>query len=363
MKKYTLLLIISILFFVEASAQNDLPSMYPKDIPIIQNIWHRVGDYSEGLRSVEAAEISADSKLIVSGAKFGYAVMLWRTADGALLWEKTHESEVECVTFSPDAKHIATGGEDFMVRIWTTELGEEVKVLEHPSALDGIAWSHNGKVLAAGTEDGDLYLWNTGTYEQIGKVNVGSTINSIHFSQNDSKVLVGGNIQTPNDDGSTNYGGFAKLLAVDGLKTLVDYPDLAGSVKSTRMSHDEKFVASGGFDNKVRLFDLESGKLIKQFDEPYRVEAVEFTPDGYYLLSGGHDNKIRFYRMSDMDMVHTIPTPRTEYIDFSDDGRLMLTAHEDSGLISLYMMISITNKIPGLYQEMSRRQLNNRDMK
>ncbi|MFW5760460.1 MAG: WD40 repeat domain-containing protein [Cyclobacteriaceae bacterium] len=339
-------------------AQEDLPSMYAKDIPIIQNIWHRVGDYSEGLRSVEAAEISADSKLIVSGAKFGYAVMLWRTADGTLLWEKAHESEVECVTFSPEAKYIATGGEDYKVRIWTTEEGEEVKVLEHPSALDGIAWSHNGKILATGTEGGDLYLWNTASYEQIGKINVGSTINSIQFTKNDEKVIVGGNIDTA--DGKI---GFAKLLQVDGLQILMDYSGLNGSVKSARMSDDEKYLATGGFDHKVHLFELQTGKLVKRFDEPYRVEAVEFTPDGHFLLSGGHDHMIRFYRLSDLDMVHTIPTPRTEYIDFSDDGRLLLTAHEDSGLISLYMMISITNKIPGLYSEMSKRQLNNRDMK
>ena len=363
MNKFSAIAILILSFSSIASAQQTLPSMYAKDIPIIQNVWHRVGDYSEGLRSVEAAEISADSKLIVSGAKFGYAVMLWRTADGALLWEKAHESEVECVTFSPDAKYIATGGEDFMVRIWTTEDGEEIKVLEHPSALDGIAWSHNGKILAAGTEDGDLYLWNAETYNQIGKLNVGSTINSIQFTRDNSKILVGGNVQTPLADGSNNYNGFAKLVEITNLKVLVNYTGFEASVKSTRMTRDEKYVATGGFDNKVRLFELETGKLVKTFYEPYRIEAIEFTPDGQYLFSGGHDHQIRIYRMSDFDMVHTIPTPRTEYIDFSDDGRLLLTAHEDSGLISLYMMISITNKIPGLYNEMSKRQLNNRDMK
>ncbi len=354
---------ICLFVFSSLYAQEELSSIYASDIPIIQNVWHRVGDYSPALRSVEAAEISADSKLIVSGAKFGYAVMLWRTADGTLLWEKAHESEVECVTFSPDAKYIATGGEDYMVRIWNTEDGSEIRKIEHPSSLDGIAWSQNGKMLAAGTEDGDIFLWDTDNFKLIGKTNVGSTINSIQFTHGDSKVLVGGNIQTPNAEGGIDYSGFAKLLAVERLNTLVEYKGFEASVKSIRMSSDEKFVATGSFDHKVRVFDAASGKLIKTFFEPLRVEAVEFTPDGQFLLSGGQDTAIRFYRMSDLDLVHTIPTPRTEYIDFSSDGRLLLTAHEDSGLISLYMMISITNKIPGIYQKLSQKQLNNRDLK
>jgi len=361
--KYTFTFLLALFLCQLAAAQEELPSMYPKDIPIVQNIWHRVGDYSSGLRSVEAAEISPDSKLVVSGAKFGYAVILWRAADGTIIWEKAHDSEVECVTFSPDGNRIATGGEDYFVRIWDTEDGNIIRSIEHPGALDGIAWSNNGEILAAGTEGGDLYLWNTDDFTLLGKVNVGSTINSIQFNQADDKVLVAGNVKTPDPEtGERITTGFATLLQVNDLETLVQYEGAEASVKSIRMTSDEKYVATGCFDNRVRVFDFNTGELIKTFHEPYRVEAVAFTPDGHFLLSGGHDRVIRFYRMSDLDLVHTIPTPRTEYIDFSDDGRLMLTAHEDSGLLSLYMMISVTNKIPGLYQKMSQIQLNNRDM-
>lgn len=345
------------------NGQEKLPSIYSPDRPNLVNIWHRVGDYSSGLRSVEAAEISADSKLVVSGAKYGYAVMLWRTADGTMLWEKAHESEVECVTFSPDSERIATGGEDFFVRIWNTEDGEEVHKIEHPSALDGIAWSNNGNLIAAGTEGGDIYLWDGSSYEFVAKTNVGSTINSIQFSKDDERVLVGGNIKY-NDPESGNriVDGFAKLLEVDGLKTVVEYEGPEGSVKSVRMTTDEKYVATGGFDRRARVFDLETGDLLRTFYEPDKIEAVAFTLDGHFLVTGGHEDKIRFYRMRDFSLVYELETARAEYINFSNDGRLMLTGHEDSGLLSLYLMISDTHRIPGLYDKMSRMQLNNRDL-
>lgn len=93
------------------------------------------------------------------------------------------------------------------------------------------------------------------------------------------------------------------------------------------------------------------------------MEAVAFTPDNQFLLSGGHQRKISFYRLSNMELAYELPTPRTEYLDFSQDGRLLLTAHEDSGLLSLYMMISDVHRVPGLYRKLENQVLDNRDLK
>ena len=345
------------------SQEQEEQSIYNPQQPHIVNIWHRVGDFSTSLRSVEAAELSADGRYVVSGAKFGYSVMLWRAADGFLLWEKEHESEVECVMFSPDGQRIATGGEDYYLRIWDTESGEEIAKVEHASGIDGINWSHDGEIIATGDEEGNLSLWDAGSYRLLRKKQVGSTINSVQFTPDDEKILVGGNMQRKDENGrNVTYDGFAKLLDASTLETLTEYDGPEGSVKSVRMSNNEKYVATGDFDRKARLFDLETGELLHTFYEPEKIEAVAFTPDNAYLLTGGHDNQINFYRMSDFQKAYSLETVRTEYIDFSQDGRLLLTGHEDSGLLSLYLMVSNTNRIPGLYDRMSRQILNNRDM-
>ncbi len=337
--------------------------IYSGEKPELVSIWHRVADTSPVLRSVEAAEISPDGQLAVSGSKFGYKVMLWRIADGALLWETAHESEVECVVFSPDGKRVATGGEDYYVRIWDVATGAKLASWEHDSGLDGITWSHDGKIIATGSEAGDAFLWDAQTYEMIGKVNAGSTINSLHFTKNDSLLLVGGNIQTPDPETRrTVYTGFAKLIDVKQQKIIRSYGAHAASVKSVRLSPDESMLATGSFDSTARVFNLETAELVYEFKEPLRVEAVAFTGDGQFLATGGHQLKISFYRLSDGELVHELPAPRTEYLDFSSDGRLLLTSHEDSGLLSLYMMLSNTQQ-RGNYQEVADKQLNNRDLK
>ncbi len=338
--------------------------IYNGDQPDIMPVWHRVADDARVLRSVEAARLSPDGRLAVSASKFGYYLMVWRVADGGLVWEKKLTAEIECVVFAPDGKTFATGDENYMVTIWDSKSGKQVKQLEHDSSLDGITWSHDGKTIAAGSEKGDVWFWDATTYKLAGKVNVGSTVNSLDFSQNDEQLVVGGNIQTPNPKTkTTHYSGFVTLINVLKQSITRSYVGTKGSVKSVRFSFDEKWIASGGFDSTARIFETETGKLIKEFKEPLKIEAVAFTPDGQYLLTGGHQKMISFYRTKDMQLSYQLPSPRTEYLDLSADGRLLLTAHEDSGLISLFMFLSSTQHIPGLYYKIENQILNNRDIK
>lgn len=361
--KYRLLTILAIgIVLQECPAQEDV-LIYNTDTPELFPIWHRIADFSPKLRAVESAELSPDGRFAVSGSKFGYKVMLWNTTDGSLVWENAHESEVECVVFSPDGKRIATGGEDFMVRIWEVSSGKQLASWEHDGGLDGITWSHDGSIIASGSEAGDAWLWNGQDYSLVGKIKTGSTINSLRFTKNDAYLAVGGNNQIKDPlTQKTVYHGFAALIDVKAQKVIREYKGMEASVKSVRISPDEKYLATGGFDNTARIFDFETGGLLHTFKRPLRVEAVDFTPDGQYLAIGGHELQISFIRLRDFKEVSHLKSPRTEYIHFSKDGRLMLTSHEDSGLLSLYMFLSNTQHT-GAYHKLADDQLNNRDLK
>lgn len=354
--------VFSVLLCLPTLAQEEKNLIYNSKAPDIFPLWHRVADFSTRLRAVEAAELSPDGRLAVSGSKFGYKVMLWRTADGSLVWENEHESEVECVVFSPDGKRIASGGEDYYVRIWDVESGRQLAAWEHDSGLDGITWSHDGKLIATGSEAGDAWLWDGDTYENIARIKTGSTINSLNFTKDDRHLLVGGNIQTPDPQtGTKQYDGFASLIDVKARKIIRQYQGHGASVKSVRISPDEKYIATGGFDSTARVFDFKTAELLHTAKRTLRVEAIAFTPDGQYLAIGSQEPQITFIRLSDYQQVLELPCPRVEYLDLSDDGRLLLTAHEDSGLLSLYMMLS-NSGYTGVYQKISNQQLNNRDL-
>lgn len=266
---------------VDEADLRPLADYYSPDRPQLHTLWKRVADFSPRLRSVEAAEFSPDGKTALSGSKFGYNVMAWRVADGTLLWEAAHDSEVECVTWSPDGAVAVSGGEDYFVRTWDGATGAAGWATELEHGLDGIAYSNDGRYVVAGAENGDAVFLDAASGEVLGAVNVGSTINSLHFTRDDSALLVAGNIQTPGDGpGGNIYTGFTTVIDVAAMKVAREYGEVPGSVKSVRYSPDEQTFATAGFDRAARLYDAASGELLREFTDSLKLEAVAFTPDG-----------------------------------------------------------------------------------
>jgi len=71
-----------------------------------------------------------------------------------------HSGSVECATFSPDGRIIATGGDDQSVRLWDPVIGQQFGILRaHKATVDQIAFSPNGRTLATASFDGDVRLW------------------------------------------------------------------------------------------------------------------------------------------------------------------------------------------------------------
>jgi WD40 repeat protein len=354
------LLVITLFMALPALSQEDIV-IFKKDKPDIKLLWSRMADFSPTLRSVEAAEFSPNGKYVVSAAKFGSYLMLWRVADGYLYWEKVMDAEVEAVTFSPDGQFIAAGDEAYKVTIFNLK-GDVVKVLQHDAAFDGITWRPDGKYVGGGSENGMVVLWNTQTWEKEIVLDAGGTVNSLQFSKDSKKLIAAGNRLDPENRDAPRHG-FVKSWDVENdWEVIFDFRAQDRSTKSVRFHPDEKSFAIAGFANQVKVFTYPEHKELAVFNFEKKLEAVEYHPEGNFLFAGGHGMEMVVYNTKDYKEVMTFPCRRVEYIDFSDDGRLMVTGHEDSGLLSLYMLWSkLTGE--GHYDILQRQILNNKDLK
>src|SRR4051794_29171285 len=78
--------------------------------------------------------------------------------------EMTSNGVVCCVTFSPDGKTLASGGDDKTIRLWDVATRKQRASLKgHTDLVWSVAYSPDGEALASVSKDTTIKLWDVQT--------------------------------------------------------------------------------------------------------------------------------------------------------------------------------------------------------
>ena len=105
-----------------------------------------------------------------------------------------------------------------------------------------------------------------------------------------------------------------------------------GWVTSVAFGPKGKLLASGSLDNTVLLWDLAERKeisVLRGHENP--VSSVAFSPDGELLASGAADNTVRLWDVEERKEISVLRGHEecVTSIAFSPDGRLLASGSED----------------------------------
>ncbi|KIO18779.1 hypothetical protein M407DRAFT_31569, partial [Tulasnella calospora MUT 4182] len=116
------------------------------------------------------------------------------------LWTRSQNAGVTAVAFSPDARILASGSSDNIVRLLDTQTGAEVgePLIGHSDRVWSVCFSPNGKLLASGSSDKTIRLWDPETQTAVGEPLTGHRfgVMSVCFSPDGKALASGSNDET-----------------------------------------------------------------------------------------------------------------------------------------------------------------------
>ncbi len=186
-------------------------------------------------------------------------------------------------------------------------------------AINQIVRAPDGSLLAVASSLG-IYLYDAATLEEIRFMDANASVSSVAFSAN-GKTLASG-----------SYDNAVRLWRVsDGalLRTLEGHTD---KVISVVFSPDGRTLASTSLDQTIRLWQVSDGKLLHTLKGlTYGVLSAAFSPDGQTLAWGSSDNTVRLWRVSDGTLLHILQGHKDKVISisFSLDGKTLASGSDD----------------------------------
>ncbi|QGJ71994.1 Serine/threonine protein kinase [Planctomycetales bacterium 10988] len=258
-----------------------------------------------GDEPLQAASLSPNGEYFATSNRLGM-LTIWnlKTQEQVRQWQ-AHEGNVRAVAYSPDGKHLATGGDDSNIFLWdlSQKTNSPVQTLDnHAGPILCLEYSQDGKQLLSGSADYTARLWNIESGEEevffadhidwVWDVDFSPDGKDVLTASQDGKVIISSINRTKSSPLPSNPSGEAVSIG----EGLVFYDHHTGPVYSAVYTQDGEQVLSGSYDKTVRLWN--TADCVENWinsGHQGRVYSVAFSPSGKWLVSGSADNTARVW--------------------------------------------------------------------
>jgi WD40 repeat protein len=220
-----------------------------------------------------------------------------------------HGWRVREVAFSPNAPIIATGSSDGTIRLWDLNTGEVLKILSgHHYGIIALDFSPSGEILASGGYDNKINLWDVATGEKLDTwSNYPHAVIDLKWSPDGKTLAVGGGEWMGIRSDWNQPNKYLQLFDVTSGKVIKQFVGHSKPVFSIAFSNNGSFLISGSWDSSVRLWDVTLGTEIRSFtNHSDRITSVAFSHNESTIISGGLDQTIKFWNINSVDVSYEI---------------------------------------------------------
>lgn len=288
-----------------------------------------------GAGFIEVMRFTPDARHLITGG-MSNVVSAWKVATGEIVRQfYTTQEHIWSLAFSPDGTTLATAEGSgtwtahATICLWDFASGKKVRELrEHRGPVGCLAFSRDGKRLVSGSADCTVRVWDTATGKQLVPIEGHQGIVESVAVSSDNRIAA-----TACRD---------RRLRLWDLSTGRQLHELAADkerLTSVAFSPDGKLLASAGLDSIIRIWDTARAVVIRECRGHERAaETVAFSPDGNMLASGGIDRTIRLWDVQTGKEQRRLDgyLEVVDQVIFSPDGRLLASAGDRSNTIHLW---------------------------
>ncbi|KIM79589.1 hypothetical protein PILCRDRAFT_73886 [Piloderma croceum F 1598] len=328
---------------------------------LLEKKWTSVIRLQKKIMDLENRNSALQEELSLSPAKRAASQTDWVPRAPAAHVLTGHRSPITAVAFHPQYSIIASSSEDATVKIWDWESGELERTLKgHTKAVQDVDFDHKGHLLVTCSSDLFIKIWDSENEWKNVKTFPGHehSVSSVRFMPGDQFIVSASRDRTirvfdvasthlvrtivghsdwvrkvvPSDDGrllascssdhtariwDTQAGeskmelrGHEHVVEVVTFAPIAAYSairELAGLPNTDRSTRPGSFVASGSRDKTIKLWDTQSGQMLRNFPGHNNwIRALVFHPCGKFLLSASDDKTIRVWELATARCVKTI---------------------------------------------------------
>ncbi|EIN07139.1 dynein regulator [Punctularia strigosozonata HHB-11173 SS5] len=336
----------------ENSGTDYTPEPKSKYAGLLEKKWTSVIRLQKKIMDLENRNAALQEELSLSPAKRTAMQTDWVPRSPAAHVLTGHRLPVTSVAFHPTYSILASASDDATVKIWDWETGEFERTLKgHTKSVQDCDFDNKGNLLVTCSSDLFIKVWDTQNEWKNTKTFPGHehAVSSVRFMPGDQYIISASRDRTirvfevasthlvrtitghgewvrcvrPSDDGQLLVSGSndhtvriwnalngeakMELLGHDHVVEVVAFApiaaygairELAGIPKTTQ-NKPGAFVASGSRDRTIRLWDAQTGQLLRTLHgHDNWIRGLVFHPSGKFLLSASDDKTIRIWELN-----------------------------------------------------------------
>ena len=255
---------------------------------------------ADGEKPVNCARILPDRRRVVCGLESG-DFLLWDIVSGERLLALKGKHGVNALDIMSDGQKAVAAcchtrwyhDDGNYIKIFDLEIGQELWAIEaHTELIHSVVVSPGGQIVVSASGDKTLAIWDISRRTVLHRLEGHTEAVTTVVITPEGRLAISAAGERDSSDLGLIIWDIASGKQVGILK------GHESPVISMKISPDSRYLASGGWDLTVRVWDLLTGQAVIMKGHQFPVVSVCITSDSRYVISGSADQTIRVWDLN-----------------------------------------------------------------